>query len=91
MNIEIIGTESLGVRGLCCFVTTAKQRILIDPGIALGYNRYGLLPHPFQAAVDERIQKTIIQRWSEATDIVISHFHGDHIPLADANPYQFNI
>jgi len=91
MNIEIIGTESLGVRGLCCFVTTAKQRILIDPGIALGYNRYGLLPHPFQVAVDERIQKTIIQRWSEATDIVISHFHGDHIPLADANPYQFNI
>ena len=91
MNIEIIGTESLGVRGLCCFVTTAKQRILIDPGIALGYNRYGLLPHPFQVAVDERIQKTIIQRWSEATDIVISHFHGDHIPLVDANPYQFNI
>jgi len=91
MNIEIIGTESLGVRGLCCFVTTAKQRILIDPGIALGYNRYGLLPHPFQVAVDERIQKTILQRWSEATDIVISHFHGDHIPLVDANPYQFNI
>jgi len=41
--------------------------------------------------VDERLQKKILQRWSEATDIVISHFHGDHIPLADANPYQFNI
>lgn len=91
MNIEILGTESLGVRGLCCFVRTAKQRILIDPGMALGYNRYGLLPHPFQVAVDERIQKKILQRWSEATDIVISHFHGDHIPLADANPYQFSI
>jgi len=91
MNIEIIGTESLGVRGLSCFVRTEKQRILIDPGIALGYNRYGLLPHPFQVAVDERIQKKIIQRFSEATDIVISHFHGDHIPLADANPYQFSI
>jgi predicted metallo-beta-lactamase superfamily hydrolase len=91
MNIEIIGTESLGVRGLCCFVRTENQGILIDPGIALGYNRYGLLPHPFQVAVDERIQKKIVQRWSEATDIVISHFHGDHIPLADANPYQFSI
>ena len=91
MNIEIIGTESLGVRGLSCFVRTGKQRILIDPGIALGYNRYGLFPHPFQVAVDERIQKKIVQRWSEATDIVISHFHGDHIPLADANPYQLNI
>lgn len=91
MNIEILGTESLGVRGLCCFIKTKKHKILIDPGIALGYTRYGLLPHPLQVAVDERIQKRIVKRWSEATDVVISHFHGDHTPLADANPYQFNI
>ena len=91
MNIEILGTESLGVRGLCCFIKTKNQKILIDPGIALGYTRYGLLPHPLQVAVDERIQKRIVKRWSEATDVVISHFHGDHTPLADANPYQFNI
>ena len=91
MNIEILGTESLGVRGLCCFVKTKKQKILIDPGIALGYTRHGLLPHPLQVAVDERIQKKIKKAWSEATDIVISHFHGDHTPLADANPYQFHI
>ena len=91
MNIEIIATESLGVRGLCCFVQTKKRKILIDPGIALGYSRHGLLPHPFQVAVDEQIQKEIIKRWSKATDIIISHFHGDHVPLARANPYQFNI
>jgi len=90
MDIEIIGTESLGVRGLCCFVEMSNKKILFDPGIALGYHRYGLLPHPFQVAVDERIQKKIAKRWSEATDIVISHFHGDHVPLVDANPYQFN-
>jgi len=91
MDIEIIGTESLGVRGLCCFVKTKKRRILIDPGIALGYTRYGLLPHPFQVRVDEKIQKTIVEQWSIATDVVISHFHGDHVPLEDANPYQLNI
>lgn len=91
MDIEIIGTESLGVRGLCCFVETKNRKILIDPGIALGYTRYGLLPHPYQVAVDERIQKKIIRKWSEATDVVISHFHGDHIPLVDANPYQLNV
>lgn len=91
MDIEILGTESLGVRGLCCFIQTENRKILIDPGIALGYHRYGLLPHPFQVAVDEKIQKRIVGRWSEATDIIISHFHGDHIPLVDANPYQFNI
>ena len=91
MKIEILGTESLGVRGLCCFVTTKNQKILIDPGIALGYTRYKLLPHPFQVAVDEKTQKKIIEAWSQATDIVISHFHGDHIPLVNANPYQLNI
>ena len=80
MKIEIVGAESLGVRGLCCFVTTKNQKIVIDPGIALGYTRYKLLPHPFQVAVDEKIQKKIIKKYSEATDIVISHFHGDHVP-----------
>jgi len=91
MNIEIIGAESLGVRGLCCFVTTRDRKILIDPGIALGYVRHKLLPHPVQIALDEKTQKKIIHAWSESTDIVWSHFHGDHVPLADANPYQLDI
>lgn len=91
MNIEILGTESLGVRGMCCLVTVGNLRILIDPGIALGYTRHGLMPHPFQVAVDEKIQGRIIDAWSSATDIVISHFHGDHIPLIGANPYQLDI
>ncbi|MBN1930258.1 MAG: MBL fold metallo-hydrolase [Desulfobacterales bacterium] len=91
MDIEILGAESLGVRGLCCFVKTGDRKILIDPGIALGYIRNKLLPHPFQISVDESIQKKIIHAWSQATDIVISHFHGDHVPLADANPYQLDL
>ncbi len=91
MNIEIVGTESLGVRGMCCLVTVHDRKILIDPGIALGYTRYGLLPHPFQVSVDETIQNRIVEAWSGATDIVISHFHGDHVPLINANPYQLNI
>jgi len=91
MHIEIIGAESLGVRGLCCFVETKDRNILIDPGIALGYVRHKLLPHPIQIATDEKAQKRIIDVWSESTDIVLSHFHGDHVPLADANPYQLDI
>ena len=90
MHIEIIGAESLGVRGLCCFVKTKDRNILIDPGIALGYMRHKLLPHPVQIAVDEKAQKRIIDAWRESTDIVLSHFHGDHVPLADANPYQLD-
>ena len=91
MNIEILGTESLGVRGMCCLVSVDDRNILIDPGIALGYIRHGLPPHPFQVAVDEKIQSRIVDAWSSATDIVISHFHGDHIPLINANPYQLDI
>jgi predicted metallo-beta-lactamase superfamily hydrolase len=91
MDIEIVGAESLGVRGLCCVVNTRGRKILIDPGVALGYTRFRLLPHPIQVAVDERIQRRIIHEWATATDIVISHFHGDHVPLANANPYQLDI
>ncbi len=60
MKIEILGAESLGVRSLCCFVQTENQKILIDPGIALGYIRYKFPPHPLQVAVDEKIQKKIM-------------------------------
>ena len=88
MRIEIIGTESLGVRGLSCKVETKDRSILIDPGIALGYNRHGLLPHPFQVAVGRVIRDKIISALRNATDVVFSHYHGDHIPLVDANPYQ---
>lgn len=86
--IEIIGTESLGVRGLCCRLTTAERQIVIDPGVALGYKRHGLLPHPRQVAQGEVVQRRIISALKGASDVVFSHFHGDHIPLREANPYQ---
>ncbi|MEA3485846.1 MAG: hypothetical protein U9R03_03960 [Candidatus Aerophobetes bacterium] len=64
------------------------RKTVIDPGLALGYERYGLLPHPAQVAVGEEVRRAIITALKDATDIVISHFHGDHIPFVDANPYQ---
>jgi len=91
MKVEILGTESLGVRGLSCVVELKDRKIVIDPGIALGYQRHGLLPHPFQVAIGAAIREKIIEALKEATDIVISHFHGDHIPLPNPNPYQLGI
>ncbi|MGC9436194.1 MAG: hypothetical protein ACP5C4_09015 [Methanomicrobiales archaeon] len=88
MDVLVIGTESLGVRGLCCLVHAGQRNILIDPGVALGFLRHGRLPHPRQVAVGAAVRERIIAAFSEATDIVISHFHGDHIPCADANPFQ---
>ncbi|SHJ94196.1 Predicted hydrolase of the metallo-beta-lactamase superfamily [Malonomonas rubra DSM 5091] len=90
-SVEIIGAESLGVRGLCCLVKTEDRRVLIDPGVALGYRRLGLLPHPRQVAEGERVRRRIISALTETTDVVFSHFHGDHVPLREANPYQLAI
>lgn len=91
MQIDILGTESLGVRSLCCVVKTGDRRIVIDPGVALGYRRAGLLPHPVQVAAGEDVRQAIIDALKSATDVVISHFHGDHMPLPDANPYQIRL
>jgi hypothetical protein len=90
LRVEIIGAESLGVRGLCCLVTTDTRRIVIDPGVSLGYLRHRLLPHPLQIAEGCSVRSRIVESLAAATDVVVSHFHGDHVPLADANPYQLS-
>jgi len=41
VKIEIIGAESLEVRGLSCVVQLTDWKIVIDPGVALGYHRIG--------------------------------------------------
>ena len=91
MEIEISAAESLGVRGMCCVIRTGKRCIVIDPGLALGYRRNGFLPHPVQVAAGEDAKLNILKKIQQATDIVISHLHGDHVPLAEANPYQMSL
>ena len=91
MRIEIIGAESLGVRGLCCVVETKGRKVVIDPGVALGYRRHGLLPHPVQVAASERVKDAIEKALKDATDVVISHYHGEHYPMVNANPYQLSV
>jgi hypothetical protein len=53
---EILGAESLGVRGLCCRVPVGERVIVIDPGAALGKHRFGLPPHPAQVANGRRVR-----------------------------------
>jgi len=91
MTLEIIGAESMGVRSLCCLLTVQDRRIVIDPGVSLGYMRHGLLPHPMQIAEGRKVREKILHSLNNATDVVFSHFHGDHVPLLDANPYQLSI
>lgn len=46
---EILASESLAVLRMCRLVIAGNRRILIAPGVALGYQRYDLLSHPCQA------------------------------------------
>jgi predicted metallo-beta-lactamase superfamily hydrolase len=91
VQVEIIGAESLGVRSLCCVVKTKDRKVVIDPGVALGFRRHGLMPHPVQVIASERTKTLIERALEDATDIVISHYHGDHHPLVYANPYQLSV
>jgi len=91
MDITIIGAESLGARGLSCLVELKDRKLLIDPGVALGWSRHGLLPHPFQVAIGAGIREKIVTELEDVTDVVISHFDGDHCPLYSPNAYQLGI
>lgn len=88
MQIEILGCESFGARSLACVVKTDEKTILIDPGVALARLRSGLLPHPIEIAAAFRIREKVLSAFGQATDVVISHFHGDHMPMRAEDPYQ---
>ncbi len=91
MRLDILAAESLGARGLCCRLEHRGRVIVIDPGVALGAWRHGLPPHPLQIAAGRAIRRRIVRALDGATDVVFSHFHGDHVPLVDANPYQLAV
>lgn len=88
MQIEILGCESFGARSLACVIKTDEKTILIDPGVALARLRSGLLPHPIEIAAAFRIREKVLSAFGQATDVVISHFHGDHMPMRVEDPYQ---
>lgn len=90
MEIRVLGSESFGARSLACFVKTGRQRVLIDPGVALARLRSGRPPHPLEIAAAFRIKARILSLFGAATDVVISHYHGDHIPMPVADPYQLS-
>jgi predicted metallo-beta-lactamase superfamily hydrolase len=90
MDIAILGCESMGARSLAVGVRTDERCIVIDPGVALGMLRAGQKPHPVEIAAAEATRTRIVDALTRATDVVVTHYHGDHIPLADHSPYQLS-
>ena len=78
IEVTPISAESLGVRSMAVLIKTPDISIIIDPGCALGPNRYRLLPHPLEYKKLFEMTNKLINLSKMADVLIISHFHHDH-------------
>ncbi len=78
MRVEVLASESLGVRSMAVEVEVCGTRILIDPGAALGPKRYGLPPDEVELARLSELRALIRERLRLAGIVIITHYHFDH-------------
>jgi len=78
IRVVPLAAESLGVRSMCTYVETSDVKILLDAGVSLCPNRFGLPPHPKEFQTIDQCRREIA-RAAEYTDVVtLSHYHFDH-------------
>jgi predicted metallo-beta-lactamase superfamily hydrolase len=77
MKVLPLAFDSLGVRSTATWVET-DQKILIDPGAALGDMRYGLPPSKTEYRRLEELARVIISYAEESDILIVSHYHYDH-------------
>jgi predicted metallo-beta-lactamase superfamily hydrolase len=75
---------------MACVVETTGMKVLIDPGTALGPKRFRLPPHPVEQETAQKVQKLLYDELADATHVVITHFHGDHHPMVEADTSQLD-
>ena len=63
---------------MCTLVETNDVRILLDAGVSLGPNRFGLPPHPREYVALRQCRRRIIEAAEKADVITVSHYHFDH-------------
>ena len=88
MKVEILATDSLGVRSMATWVEAGGHKILIDPGAALGPKRYGLPPHRKEFERLKHLKELIRKKALESDVIVITHYHHDHYDPEDFEIYR---
>jgi len=78
IKVVPLAAESMGVRSMCTYVETRDVRILLDAGVSLCPNRYGLPPHPleYKAVIESR--RRIAEAAEKAHLVTVSHYHFDH-------------
>lgn len=78
IKVVPLAAESLGVRSMCTYVETPDVRVLLDAGVSLCPNRYGLPPHPLEYKAIIESRKRIAEAAEKADVITVSHYHFDH-------------
>jgi predicted metallo-beta-lactamase superfamily hydrolase len=78
IRVVPLAAESLGVRSMCTFVETPDVRILLDAGVSLCPNRYGLPPHPMEFRAIAEARRRIAEAAEKADVVTLSHYHFDH-------------
>ncbi len=88
MNIKILASESLGVRSYCTYVETKSLKVIIDPGCALGPNRFNLPPHKQEVESLWECWERINEYLKKSDFAIITHYHYDHHHYRNANLYE---
>lgn len=78
MKVSILGAESFGVRSYCTFVETEDVKIIIDPGCALGTERFNLPPHKVEIMELWNVWESINLHLKKSDVVVVTHYHYDH-------------
>ncbi len=73
-----LAAESLGVRSMCTYVETPDVKILLDAGVSLCPNRFGLPPHPEEFKAVDFCRRKIAEAAEKAEIVTVSHYHFDH-------------
>jgi len=73
-----LAAESLGVRSMCTYIETPDVKILLDAGVSLCPNRFGLPPHPKEFKAIDESRRKIAEAAEKAETITLSHYHFDH-------------
>lgn len=78
IRVTPLAAESLGVRSMCTYVETSSVKMLLDAGVSLCPNRFGLPPHPEEFKAIIGCRKKIADAAERADLITLSHYHFDH-------------
>jgi hypothetical protein len=78
IKVVPLAAESLGVRSMCSYVVTPDVSILLDAGVSLAPNRYGLPPHPEEYKALAECRRKIAEAANKAEIVTLSHYHFDH-------------